>query len=232
MSYLIIDIETVPDSELPWTGDADKIPTPPHHKVVVIGALLFDNEYNVKRLAIIADGKSESEMLSEFTNIFTKAKPDIVTFNGRGFDLPVIAARCLRYGITFSHYYKSSDMRYRYNTDGHFDIMDYIADFGATKSTSLDTIAKLCGMPGKVGVEGKDVANLVNDGKLQEVKAYCLCDVIQTAAVFLRLQLVRGIIEKERYLQSIHNLIKCIELHLDLTPIAKNMNTNRLLLKE
>ena len=65
--------------------------------------------------------------------------------------MPVIAARCLRHGIPLKHYYRSRDVRYRFSAEGHLDLMDYVADFGAAKPSKLDVIAKLCGMPGKVG---------------------------------------------------------------------------------
>jgi hypothetical protein len=110
--------------------------------------------------------------------------------------------------------------------------MDYIADFGATKSAKLDVIAKLCGMPGKVGVDGKDVGPLVHAGRLQEVRDYCLCDVAQTAGVFLRLQLVRGEIDRERYVAAMTSLIQAIRQNPKLAPVASALNEERLLLRE
>ena len=98
--------------------------------------------------------------------------------------MPVIAARCLRHGIAFGHYYGSRDVRYRFSPEGHLDLMDYLTDFGASRASRLDVIARSIGMPGKVGVEGKDVGPMVHAGKLAEVQAYCLCDVAQTTGVF------------------------------------------------
>ena len=109
-----------------------------------------------------------------------------------GFDLPVLASRCLRHGFPFRYYYQARDVRYRFSPDGHLDLMDFIADFGAARSSRLDVVAKLCGMPGKVGVDGKDVGPLVHAGRIEQVRNYCLCDVVQTAGVFLRVQLAAG----------------------------------------
>jgi predicted PolB exonuclease-like 3'-5' exonuclease len=110
--------------------------------------------------------------------------------------------------------------------------MDYLADFGAAKPARLDVIAKLCGMPGKVGIEGKDVGPMVHAGRIAEVRNYCLCDVAQTAAVFLRVQLLRGELDRERYLVAMRSLIALVRSDERLLPVANAMNEQRLLLEE
>jgi predicted PolB exonuclease-like 3'-5' exonuclease len=137
----------------------------------------------------------------------------------------------LRHGIPLRHYYRSRDVRYRFTADGHLDLMDYIADFGAAKSSRLDVIAKLCGMPGKVGIDGKDVGPMVHAGRLQDVRDYCLCDVVQTAGVFLRVQLIRGELEREPYLAAMRGLLALIRGDERLAPVAAALNEPRLLLE-
>jgi 3'-5' exonuclease len=233
-SHLVVDIETVLDAELPiiQIGETERLPAPPHHRIVAIGALLLDPTYEVKRLGIVSESKDEAGMLTDFAKLLVERRPCIVTFNGRGFDLPVIATRCLRHGIPLLHYYRSSDVRYRYTAEGHLDLMDYIADFGAAKPARLDVVSKLCGMPGKVGIEGKDVGPLVHAGRIEEVRTYCLCDVVQTAGVFLRLQLVRGVLEREAYLTAMRGLITFIRSEERLAVVAAGINEKRLLLEE
>lgn len=232
-SHLVLDIETVLDPELPivTAADTERLPAPPHHRIVVIGALLFDAAYDVKRIGIVSESKDEPGMLGDFARLLEERRPCLVTFNGRSFDMPVIATRCLRHGIPLRHYYHSRDVRYRYTPEGHLDLMDYVADFGAAKSSRLDVVAKLCGMPGKVGVEGKDVGPLVHAGRLQEVRNYCLCDVAQTAAVFLRVQLVRGELERDAYLRAMTGLLALIRSDERLAPVATGINEARLLLE-
>ncbi len=232
-SFLVLDIETVLDAELPIVpvADNERLPAPPHHRVVVIGALLLDPNCEVKRLGVVGEGKDEAGMLRDFAKVLEERRPCLVTFNGRSFDMPVIATRCLRHAITLRHYYRSRDVRYRFTADGHLDLMDYVADFGAAKSSRLDVIAKLCGMPGKVGIDGKDVGPMVHAGRLQEVRNYCLCDVVQTAGVFLRVQLVRGELEREAYLHAMRGLIALIRDDGRLAPVAAALNEPRLLLE-
>jgi predicted PolB exonuclease-like 3'-5' exonuclease len=231
-SHLVLDIETVLDAELPIvpTADTERLPAPPHHRVVVIGALLLDPNYDVRKIGVVGEAKDEAGMLRDFAKLLEDRRPSLVTFNGRSFDLPVIATRCLRHGIPLRHYNRSRDVRYRFTADGHLDLMDYVADFGAAKSSRLDVIAKLCGMPGKVGIDGKDVGPMVHAGRLQEVRNYCLCDVAQTAGVFLRVQLVRGELEREAYLSAMRGLIALIRSDERLAPVAAALNEPRLML--
>jgi hypothetical protein len=233
-SYLVLDIETVVDPGLPIAEPSENegLPAPPHHQIVVIGALWLDRAYAVKRIGVVAESKSEAQMLGDFARFVEDKKPGLVTWNGRRFDMPVIAARCLRHGIALRHYYQSRDVRYRFSSEGHFDLMDYVADFGAAKPSRLDVVAKLVGMPGKVGLEGKNVGPLVHQGRLGEVRDYCLCDVAQTAAVFLRVQLVRGELERDAYLEAMRGLIEKIRADARLTPVAAGLDERRLLLEE
>jgi len=232
--FLVIDIETVLDPELPIAevSEAERLPAPPHHQVVVLGALWFDAAREVRRIAVLGEGKDERGILEDFAAVLNERKPCLVTFNGRGFDLPVIAARCLRHGIPLPQYYQSRDVRYRFSSDGHFDLMDYLADFGAAKPARLDVVAKLCGMPGKVGVAGKDVGPLMHAGRLAEVQAYCLCDVVQTAAVFLRVDLLRGELGRDAYRACMTRLIAETRRDERLASVAAAFNERRLLLED
>jgi predicted PolB exonuclease-like 3'-5' exonuclease len=234
-SFLVLDIETVLDPELPVppaVTEPAPLPAPPHHQVVVIGVLWMDAERKIKRLGVVAEeARDEARLLADFVRFVDERRPDLVTWNGRGFDLPVIAARCLRHGIPFRHYYESKDVRYRYTADGHHDLMDFLSDFGASKSAKLDAVARLVGMPGKVGVEGKDVGPMVAAGRLAEVQAYCLSDVVQTAAVALRLDLVRGALDRERYLAAMTGLLDFIAGDARVAPVLEGLDRRRLLLE-
>lgn len=233
-SFLVIDIETILDPELPIeeSSEAERLPAPPHHKVVVIGALWLDEGHRPRKLGVLGESKDEPEILIDFAKFIEDRRPTIVTWNGRGFDMPVIASRCLRHGITLRHYYSSRDVRYRFSPEGHLDLMDYIADFGAAKPAKLDIVAKLIGMPGKVGVAGKDVGPMVHAGKIQEVRNYCLCDVVQTAAIFLRVELLRGELDKEHYLGAMGDLISQVRNDARVSAVAAGINEARLLLRD
>lgn len=234
-SFLVFDIETILDPELPIveSAEAQKLPAPPHHQVVAIGALHIGADYSMRRLGIVGrESTDEATLLREFAELLENHRPTLVSFNGRGFDLPVIGMRCLRYGVQFRSYYRSRDMRYRFSEVGHFDLMDYLADYGAAKQARLDVVAKLCGLPGKVGVDGKDVGPLIHAGRIEEVRAYCLCDVVQTAGIFLRVQLLRGELTREAYLTAMRDLIRLTEQDERVQAVKNGLRLERLLLGE
>lgn len=233
---MVLDIETIIDPELPISTKVEQqppaLPPPPYHQVVVIGVLWMDATYRVLKIGAIGGAKGEAQILRDFVRFVEDKKPDLVTYNGRGFDLPVIASRCLKHGIPFRHYFQAQDMRYRFSASGHFDLMDYMTDFGASRAVALDTMAKLIGLPGKVGVDGKDVGPMVHAGRLSEVEAYCLCDVAQTTGVFLRVQLVRGMIELGAYRTAMESLIELMGSDERLAPVYAGIGREKLLLVE
>jgi predicted PolB exonuclease-like 3'-5' exonuclease len=233
--FLVLDIETVIDPELPLSTKVEQqppaLPPPPYHQVVVIGLLWMDANYQVIRIGSIGEPKTERQILSDFVKFVEDKRPDLVTYNGRGFDLPVIANRCLKHGVPFKHYFQSSDVRYRFSVGGHFDVMDYMTDFGASRAVSLDTMAKLIGLPGKVGVDGKDVGPMVHAGRIAEVEAYCLCDVAQTTGLFLRVQLLRGMLDLDAYRQAMGALVELMGSEERLAPVHAGIRRDKLMLE-
>jgi predicted PolB exonuclease-like 3'-5' exonuclease len=136
----------------------------------------------------------------------------LVTWNGRGFDLPVINLRSLMHGVPCKWYYADRDVRYRYSAEGHLDLMDFLGDFGAARNMKLGDVARLVGLPGKTGeVTGASVHDVYRETlqksseldfccrKMEEVGRYCLQDSLQTALVFLRTRHHLGKIDGVEY---------------------------------
>jgi len=202
-SYLVLDIETIPDTSLWKAPDApvgqDK-PFPPTyaHKTIVIGCMWLDADLRMLRLGVIGEGKDEKGVLEDFSAFVDRHRPTLVTYNGRGFDLPVLALRALHHAVPMGWYYDRG-VRYRFSEEGHLDLCDHLADHGATRSVSLDALARLIGLPGKLGVDGSQIEGLHNAGQRDVIENYCLCDVAQTALLFLRFRLLQGKLSAERY---------------------------------
>ena len=74
-----------------------------------------------------------------------------------------------------------------------------MTDFGASRMPSLDALARLVGMPGKMGVDGSKVQSMHEQGRHAEIRDYCLHDVVQTAFVFLRTELLKGRLDRDAY---------------------------------
>jgi hypothetical protein len=168
-SFLVLDIETIPDGDLyrpPEKPSGTEKPFPPvyAHRVVVMGVMWLDAAHRMTRLGVLGDGRDEAGVLAAFSEFMRKNEPDLVTFNGRSFDMPVILQRSLRHGVPMAWFYGRGDYRYRYSAAGHLDLCDLLAEHGAARYVSLDAAARLIGLPGKTGVDGSQVEGLWHAG--------------------------------------------------------------------
>lgn len=209
MSYLIVDVETVLNEALPYSGTSrdGALPAAPHHRIVVLGMLLLDSRRgNHAPIWWRADADERVGVMA-----FAKASADherqIVTFSGRGFDLPVICARAMHYGVSLDRYYGGKDgspygdPRNRYDA-AHIDLCEQLAENGAAPRGRLDAYARLIGFPGKTDGGGAKVADLVAAGKLDDVRAYNAEDLCTTAALFLRWRFLTGRLDGEELLRA------------------------------
>jgi hypothetical protein len=125
-------------------------------------------------------------------------RPTLVSFNGRGFDLPLLELAAFRYGLSVPGWFRSDgksfeQARNRYNTKSHIDLCELLTNFGSTRfNGGLNLAANLLGKPGKMDVEGHMVQDLYDAGRLAEINDYCRCDVLDTYFVFLRSRVVMG----------------------------------------
>jgi len=236
--YLVLDLETVLDTSLPpprkRKDGSDSFPAAPYHQIAVMGAALLDAECRLRNIWIVGEGRDEFASLTALVAFLNArfsegGEMSVVSWNGRGFDLPVIVARCLHHGLAFPWYYQQRDTRYRYSTEGHIDLMDLLADYGATRAYSLDLAAKLIGMPGKLDCIGADVQAMIDAGEIEQVRAYCMQDVVQTAALFLRVQLLRGQLAPSGYTEAMEGLLAKIEGEPRLAPLLPLINRERLI---
>lgn len=248
--YLVVDIETIPDTERwqppPVEGsDAkpderrDRSGFPPlwAHRIVVIGCLWLDHGYNPTRLGVIgdlADGSGNADareraLLEQLSAQIGARRPVVVTYNGRSFDLPVVALRSLCHGVSQRWYYREQSTRYRYSEQGHLDLCDWLADHGATRSSSLDALTRLIGLPGKTGVDGSQVQGLYAEGKLADIQRYCLADVAQTAFLLMRFRLLQGQLDAEQYRACTQALIDELARDGRVNEVLDGMNVAHLL---
>ena len=228
MNTLVFDIETVPDIgsgkkiyDLEGLPDEDVIKAiehlrtqqtgsgfMPHHlqQIVAISTVLSaDNQFKVWSLG--ESDSSEKELLERFFAGLEKYNPTIVSWNGGGFDLPVIHYRALLHSVEAHHYWQvgDEDTSFRYNNYlgrfhwRHIDLMDVLAAYQMRANAKLDHVATMCGFPGKLGMDGSKVCDAYFNGEIEEIRNYCETDVLNTYLVFLRFELMRGKIYKNEY---------------------------------
>ena len=182
------------------------------HRVVSISAVMADGFGRFLRVSTL-DGENERDKIAKFLAFIEDFNPRLVSFNGRGFDLPMIMARAMCYDLSAAAYFETNDRdnnkskweNYRSRYDGrfHLDLLDHISDFGAVRGLKLDHICASVGLPGKYDVHGDQVLQLYYAGEQAKIDEYCRSDVLNTYWLFLKYELLRGKITKDDYLNYI-----------------------------
>ena len=230
---LIFDIETIPDTaglrklySLPAdTTDEDVarvafhqrrqrngsefLPLHQHRVVAISCALREGDSFRVWTLGS-ADAP-EQEIIQRFYDGIEKYTPNLVSWNGSGFDLPVLHYRALVHGISAPRYWDlgDDDREFKWNNyisryhTRHLDLMDLLALYNGRANAPLDEIAQLCGFPGKLGMDGSKVWDAFVRGEINAIRDYCETDVANTYLVYLRFQRMRGALDQAAYAQEV-----------------------------
>ena len=230
MNLLVFDIETVPDVEtgrsLYATEDLDdeEVAEVMHHhrrqqtdgasdfikhalhRVVAISVLLR-NDDTLRLWSLGELDAPESELIRRFFDGIEQYMPILVSWNGYGFDLPVLHYRALLHGVSAPTYWDTGDevQSFRWNNyrnrfhHRHVDLMDVLAGYQQRAYASLNDVARLLDLPGKADVCGADVWKLYRAGELRKIRDYCETDVLNTYLIYLRFDLMRGHLGEESY---------------------------------
>ena len=220
-NVLAFDIETVPDVEFGrrlhgLAGLSDKqvgyvmqtrqreqtgseFLSLEQHRVVAISVGMRSRD-GFRTWSIGEPDSPESELVRRFFDGIERYTPTLVSWNGSGFDLPVLHYRALRHGIQAHRYWEmgDEDQSFRWNNYlsrfhwRHVDLMDVLAGFQGRGRVRLDSMAQLLGLPGKLGMKGEDVWAAYLDGRAADIRNYCEADVLNTYLVYLRFELMRG----------------------------------------
>jgi 3'-5' exonuclease len=173
------------------------------HLPIAIALGEVGDDYLLRKVESLAvDDYTEEHLVREFWRRVEAFDGTLVSFNGRGFDLPVLELAALRYGLALPGYFDESTREsFRARHSGrHCDLYDLLCNYGATGLRGgMDLILKLIGMPGKVAMDGAQVQDYYEAGRLDEIQRYCRADVIQTYFLFIRVELMRGRIDEVRY---------------------------------
>jgi 3'-5' exonuclease len=161
--------------------------------------------------------RSEKEIISAFVNRIGDLTPQLITFNGSSFDLPVLRYRAMVCGVAAP----GLALRPYFNryTEDAIDLCDVLASFSPQNKASLHELCRVMGLPGKPdGVDGSEVEKYVREGRIAEVAAYCETDVVNTYRVWLRYELFRGRLTENGLRASEANLSECVKSHSNTKP--------------
>jgi hypothetical protein len=183
-------------------------------RVVVISCALRDAR-SLRVWSLAEPENSEGQIIQRFYEGIEKLTPQIVSWNGAGFDLPVLHYRGLIHGVTAPRYWEMGEgdgpdaREFKWNNyisryhSRHLDLMDLLALYQGRGNAPLDELAKLIGFPGKLGMDGSAVWSAWQRGEAAQIRDYCETDVLNTYLVFQRFQLMRGVLDQARYAAEI-----------------------------
>lgn len=227
---LVFDIETIPDivgvrklndidaamgdadvAELAFqrrrqaTGGSDFLQHHLHRVVAISCVLRTDDGLKAWSIGKADDG--EAVLIQRFFDGIERYTPQLVSWNGGGFDLPVLNYRALIHSISAAKFWDmgEDDRDFKWNNYigryhmRHLDLMDLLAMYQPRATAALDQMAQLCGFPGKLGMDGSQVWDAWQRGEIQHIRDYCETDVMNTWLVYLRFQLMRGALNHKGY---------------------------------
>jgi predicted PolB exonuclease-like 3'-5' exonuclease len=239
-NVIVWDLETVPDlrafaaaNGLSGKTDheireaiGDKFPKHIYHSIVCIGALVAHHDHG--RWLVDALGaphigeRPEKELITAFVDKIAELTPQLITFNGNTFDLPV-----LRYRAMINHVSApglASRLYFNRYTEDALDLCDALSSFSAQAKASLNEMSKVMGLPGKPdGIDGSEVHRFFLEGNIKQIADYCERDIVNTYRIWLRYELFRGRLNHDGYAASERSLAEFIEAREGMKPHLRNL---------
>ncbi|WP_455234754.1 3'-5' exonuclease [Thiogranum longum] len=240
MNIFVFDIETIPDVasgrrlyDLHELSDEDTAKAmmnmrqqqtgseflPLHlHRICAISVVLRHAD-RVKVWSLGEPDSGEAELVQRFFDGIDKFTPTLVSWNGGGFDLPVLHYRSLLHGVQAPRYWDTGgdDRDFKWNNylsryhERHTDLMDVLAGYQMRANAKLDEVATMLGFPGKMGMSGAKVWDAYLAGEIEGIRNYCETDVLNTFLVYQRFQLIRGHLTQAAYETEIELLRSTLE---------------------
>lgn len=232
---LVWDIETVPDvrgfaaaNGLIGRSDdeiravlGDKFPKHIYHSIICIGALIAHHDgdhWIVDALGAPYVGeRPEKELINSFVDRIAELSPQLVTFNGSSFDLPVLRYRAMTHGIAAPGL--SARPYFNRYTEDAVDLCDVLSSFSSQAKSTLHELCRVMGLPGKPeNIDGGEVEKYFREGRIKEIADYCESDVVNTYRVWLRHELFRGKLSPIQAQFCEQKLAEFIKVRRDVKP--------------
>jgi 3'-5' exonuclease len=229
-SVIVWDLETVPDLRGFATANGlvgktdeevreamgDKFPKHIYHSIVCIGALVAHPEGDHWALDALGaphvGERTEKQLIMAFVGKIADLNPQLVTFNGNSFDLPVLRYRAMINAVSAPGL--AARPYFNRHTEDALDLCDALSSFNSGARATLNEISRIMGMPGKPdGIDGGQVERYFREGKIKEIAEYCETDVLNTYRVWLRYELFRGRLTDVAHQASEVNLLDFIKRH-------------------
>ena len=215
--FFVFDLETVPDIDLirnaiedPSDDDTTLLEQateqisrnksgfmpPMFHKIVAWVGLWIENN-GEPRNKVSWSGDNEAEGLKKLFEALSAFKDfGLIHHNGKGFDLPVITYRAMKYGLQLPPRLNTHDIKYRFSRV-NVDLMDEFSNYGASMAPKLKHLGLLINIPFKQTAEGNAVHKMFQQGLIDQIEHYCYEDVMATYLVWLHLKFTVSELQSE-----------------------------------
>ena len=222
-TVIVWDLETVPDligfaaaNDLAGMSDHEvrqvlgsKFPKHIYHSIACIGALVAYRVHDCWQVDALGaphvGERTEKQLISGFVDKIAELRPQLVTFNGSSFDLPVLRYRAMINEVSAPGL--SSRPYFNRYTEDALDLCDVLSSFAPHTKASLNELSRIMGLPGKPdGIDGAEVERYFREGKIKEIAEYCETDVVNTYRVWLRYELFLGRLSEKSFESSEQNL--------------------------
>lgn len=185
-----------------------------YHQVISIAAVFcdeFGNFNKVGNFKAVGDSKEEKEksLIQAFLDYLNRKQPKLVSYNGRGFDMPMLLLRAMKYRLSANAYFEENNSQFnknkwenyrqRYCERFHLDLLEVLGNYGAVRNLKLDVLANLVGFPGKYDTGGDMVLDMYYAGKLEQIDTYCQSDVLNTYGLYLNYEILKGNLSVQDY---------------------------------
>lgn len=231
--YLAFDIEAVPDVEsgrrlhgLEGLDDEDTVRAMEQLRMQETGGRTFLRLYLYRVVAIsgvlrrrVLSGESddiriwsigdpdadEKELIERFFRLIERREPTLISWNGNGFDMPVLIYRALHHGVEAARYFDTRSQDFRFNNyqnryhERHTDLMDVLAGHQNRAAAPLDEVARFLGVPGKSDMSGEEVGERWLAGDIEAIRDYCEADALRTWLVYLHYDRLRGRLDADAF---------------------------------
>ena len=256
MTVLVFDIETIPDLEagrklydLQGFSDLDTAQAlfalrrakvgndflPHYLQRICAISLLISQGPQLKVWSLGDENSDEKELITRFFAGIDKHTPTLISWNGSGFDLPVLHYRALLHGVSAPTYWEVGDNQQNFRWNNylsrfhyrHIDLMDVLAGYQNRAFAPLDDISSMLGFPGKMGMSGSKVWEQFFKGEIKAIRDYCETDVLNTYCVYLRFELMRGVIDENEYHSAIERLHTYLRSEADKLHLQEFLNQGK-----
>jgi 3'-5' exonuclease len=226
---MVWDLETVPDLEGYARANnlvgkspeeiriaiGDDFPKLIYHSIICIGALVASRTANGYQVQVVGaphiGQRTEKELIESFVNKIAQLSPQLVTFSGGSFDLPVLRYRAMVHEV-FAPGMHNRAYFHRY-TEDNVDLCDVLSSFDYGARAKLDELSRIMGLPGKPsGMDGSQVEAYFDAGRIEEIADYCKSDVINTYRLWLRYELFRGRLDQKQFESSEQDVVRVLSV--------------------